>query len=164
MGLSLRPSLDSLWGLLVAIFGHSRGSLVGSSGELFCDLSKVSLGILRGFSGHLILCFLGTSSASCAEPSGARLRAADQAFNSLAIVRAHQGSQGSLIHSTGTSRKQRQSEVQIASLQSRSVTLNFAHIPLARFPFLLSQVSTMVVDGPLSMNIEVFQAANQLPS
>ena len=95
-----------------------------------------SLGLLWEFSGTSLgsssLPFLVTSGASCAEPSGARLRAADEAFLSLAEEQAHQGSNG-------------KGEVQSASLLSRSVRFAFVHIPLARFPFLLSQVSVFVV-------------------
>ena len=76
--------------------------------------------------------FLGTSDASCAEPSGARLRAADEAFIRFAIVRANQESKG-------------KGELQSASLLSSSVKRCFIFIPLARFPFLLSHVSGFLV-------------------
>ena len=70
--------------------------------------------------------------ASCAEPSEARLRAADACMISLIIVRAMLGSNG-------------EGKLQSASLLGRAVTRCFVFIPLARFPFLLSQVFVFVV-------------------
>ena len=90
-----------------------------------------SLCFLRGFSGVSLasssVAFPGTCGASCAEPSGARFRAADEAFIRLVIARAHQESNG-------------KGEVQSASLLSRSDKRSCALIPLTRFPFLLAQV------------------------
>ena len=73
----------------------------------------------------------GIHCASCAEPSEARLRAADACMISLIIVRAILGSNG-------------EGKLKSASLLGRAVTRCFAFIPLARFPFLLSQVFVSV--------------------
>ena len=76
--------------------------------------------------------FLGTHGASCAEPSEARLRAADESVISFVIVKASEGSEG-------------EDELQSASLLPRCVKRCFVFIHFTRFPFLLSQVSTFVV-------------------
>ena len=70
--------------------------------------------------------------ASCAEPSEARLRAADDAIICLYSVRANTESEG-------------KGERQSGSLLSRTVKRCFVYIHLARFPFLLSQVFVFVV-------------------
>ena len=69
--------------------------------------------------------------ASCAEPSEARLRAADESVISFVIVKASEGSEG-------------EDELQSASLLPRCVKRCFVFIHFTRFPFLLSQV---LVDG-----------------
>ena len=76
--------------------------------------------------------FLGTRGASCAEPSGARLRAADAVLIPSIRATRNEDSDG-------------ECELQSASLLSRSAKRCFVLIPLARFPFLLSQVSVFVV-------------------
>ena len=70
--------------------------------------------------------------ASCAEPSEARLRAADGSMISSVMVRASGGSEG-------------EGELQSSSLRPRSVKRCFVFTLLARFPFLLSQVFIFVV-------------------
>ena len=75
--------------------------------------------------------FLGTPGASCAEPSEARLRAADESVISFVIVKANDGSEG-------------EDELQSASLLPRCVKRCFVFIHLTRFPFLLSQVFIFV--------------------
>ena len=80
--------------------------------------------------------------ASCAEPSEARLRAADQEMLCFSIVRISKASEG-------------QGELQSASLLSRCVRRCFVCIPLARFPFLLSQVFTFVVK-PMKTKNHIF--------
>ena len=74
----------------------------------------------------------GTVGARCAEPSEARLRAADESMVVFAIVKASEGSKG-------------EGELQSATLLPGSVKWCFVSIPLARFPFLLSQVFVLVV-------------------
>ena len=69
--------------------------------------------------------------ARCAEPSEARLRAADGWMVCVIIVKESHVSDGA-------------SELQSASSLSSSVKRWFVLIPLARFPFLLSQVFTFV--------------------
>ena len=76
--------------------------------------------------------FLGTRGASCAEPSEARLRAADESVISFVIVKASEGSEG-------------EDELQSASLLPRCVKRCFVFIHLTRFPFLLSQVRVLLV-------------------
>ena len=70
--------------------------------------------------------------ASCAEPSEARLRAADESVISFVIVKASEGSEG-------------EDEPQSASLLPRCVKRCFVFIHFTRFPFLLSQVSEFLV-------------------
>ena len=70
---------------------------------------------------------LNTLGASCAEPSEARLRAADESMIIFVIVKVSEGSEG-------------EDELQSASLLPSCVKRCFVFIPLARFPFLLSQV------------------------
>ena len=66
--------------------------------------------------------------ASCAEPSEARLRAADQEVVCFTLVKASKASDG-------------KGKLQNASLLSRCEKRCFVPTPLARFPFLLIQVS-----------------------
>ena len=68
-----------------------------------------------------------THGASCAELSEARLRAADESMISFVIVKASEGREG-------------EDELQSTSLLPRSFKRCFIFLPLARFPFLLSQV------------------------
>ena len=72
---------------------------------------------------------LGTS---CAEPSEARLRAADQEMVCFTFVRARKTSDG-------------KGKLQNGSSPSRCGKRCFVQTPLARFPFLLIQVFVFVV-------------------
>ena len=69
---------------------------------------------------------------SCAEPSEARLRAANQEMVCFISVRASKA-------------RDCKSKPQNASFLSRCVKLCFVQTPLARFPFLLSQVFIFVL-------------------
>ena len=72
---------------------------------------------------------LGTS---CAEPSEARLRAANQEMVCFTLVRAGKASDG-------------KGKLQNANLLSRRVKRCFVHPPLARFPLSLIRVFFFVV-------------------
>ena len=125
------------------LLGPLWGSLKGSSGASLGASLKASLSFLESSSGAFLAqfgaiwgyllpsvvseFFLGTPGASCAEPSEARLRAADEPMISFIIVKACEGRTG-------------EREVQSASLLPRCIKRCFVLIPLARFPFLLSQV------------------------
>ena len=140
-------SLGPLWGLSGALFGPSLEPSLGLSEALrgSLGLSGASLGgssvACLGASGGRFCChslwFLwegkhDTLGARCVEPSEARLRAADGSMICVILVKASQESDGA-------------GELQSAGSLLRGVKRYFVCIPLARFPFLLSQVSAFCV-------------------
>ena len=137
-GASLGPFLGRLWSPLWGSLKLS-GALWGSLVLLWGAPLWPVLGLLVGASvatlwGHLWLLWEGVPGAlgaRCVEPSEARLRAADGSMICVILVKASQESDGA-------------GELQSAGSLFRGVKRYFVFIPLARFPFLLSQVSGFV--------------------
>ena len=86
-----------------------------------------SLGVLRGFSGDLLCHFSGAPLRE--------LRGAERSEAPRSGCKAY-----SLDRATGHEESEGECELQSASLLLRCVKRCFAFIPLARVPFLLSQV------------------------